>query len=50
MGKENSIMQMVILMRENGKMIKLMERAHIYTLMVQNMLDNGKKINSMAEE
>jgi hypothetical protein len=36
-------------MKENGKMIKLMDLENIYTQMAHNMKVIGKKINSMEK-
>lgn len=37
-------------MKGNGKMIKLMDQVSIYIQIVQNILDNGLKINRMVKE
>jgi len=41
---------MVIFMKENGKMIKLMERVGIYIVMVHHTKEIGLKINNMVWE
>ena len=43
-------MLMEIFMKDNGKMIKLMEKEFILMLMEQCMKENGKMINSMDLE
>ena len=47
MEKENYIMHLVIYMKVNGKMIKLMVKEHIIKKMVENMKVIGLKINNM---
>ena len=41
---------MVIFMKVNGKMIKLMEKEYTFMLMAQNMMEIGKMINNMDME
>ena len=43
-------MQTEMYMRENGKMIRLMDLVDTCTLMVPNMRGTGKKINSTEKE
>ena len=48
MEKAGLFIQMVMYMRASGRMIKLMERECIFIWMGQNIVENGKRINSMV--
>ena len=47
---EDLFMKMVMYMKENELMIKLMDKELIFIPMDRNMLDNGKMTNNMAKE
>lgn len=47
MDRENSFMLTEIFMKDNGKTIKLMAKAHIFILMGHNILENGRMINNV---
>lgn len=46
----NSIIQTMMFMKENGRMIRQMEEEYIHMLMVLNIMVSGKMINNMALE
>lgn len=50
MEREDSFMLIEMFMKEIGKMIRLKVMVFTIIQMVQSMKDNGRKINSMAEE
>jgi hypothetical protein len=50
MAKVNLFIQMVIYMKVNGLIIKLMDSVSIYMLMEQNIQDSGKMIYNMVWE
>ena len=50
MGRGNLFMLMVIFMKENGLMIKLMDMEYIHIVMGLNILDTGRMIYNMVKE
>lgn len=50
MGMESCSMQIRMSMKVNGWMIKRMVKVYTLMLMVQGIMESGKRINSMALE